>query len=213
MDAREALLHATLKVYAEAGTRGATTRRIAQEAGVNEVTLFRHFGSKEALIREALGAGAERALAVGLPAHPEDPEAELTAFCRQHHRALAEARSVIRKVMGEFEEHPDACSVACETPVRIANELHAYLVRLRAAGLASGDWNARAAASMLMGALFTDAMGRDCMPERFPYSERDGIRHYVSLFVRAIGAHQAPVDRDQVRSIIRQRADGRRAPR
>ncbi len=39
-----------------------------------------------------------------------------------------------------------------------------------------------------MGVLFNDAMGRDCMPERFPYSEREGIKHYVALFLQAIGA-------------------------
>ena len=54
MDVREALLKAAIKVFAEAGMRGATTRRIAQEAGVNEVTLFRHFKSKDDLIDAAL---------------------------------------------------------------------------------------------------------------------------------------------------------------
>jgi len=34
-------------------------------------------------------------------------------------------------------------------------------------------------------------MGRDCMPERFPYSEREGIKHYVALFLQAIGARTA----------------------
>ena len=188
MEAREQLLQAALKVYAESGTRGATTRRIAQEAGVNEVTLFRHFGSKDALIREALGWKAEQALGgQTLPERPIDPEAELTQFCRQHHRVLTQYRSIIRKCMGEFEEHPEMNEVAREHPVRIANELQTYLQRLRALGLAQGDWNARAAAAMLMGALFSDAMGRDCMSERYSYSERDGIRYYVSLFLRAIG--------------------------
>jgi AcrR family transcriptional regulator len=192
MEAREQLLQAALKVYAEAGTRGATTRRIAQEAGVNEVTLFRHFGSKDALIREALGWRAEQALGgQALPDRPIDPEAELLQFCRQHHRVLTEHRSIIRKCMGEFEEHPEMNELAREHPVRIANELQTYLQRLRAAGLAHGDWNARAAAAMLMGALFSDAMGRDCMSERYSYSERDGIRYYVSLFLRAIGARPA----------------------
>ena len=44
---------------------------------------------------------------------------------------------------------------------------------------------------MLMGTLFNDAMGRDCMPERFPYSDREGIKHYVALFLQAIGARSA----------------------
>lgn len=188
MEARDQLLQAALKVYAESGTRGATTRRIAQEAGVNEVTLFRHFGSKEALIREALGWGAERALTdQGLPASPIDPEAELMEFCRRHHKALVDNRSIIRKCMGEFEEFPEMNAVARKHPVLLGEELHGYLQRLRSAGLATADFNARAAAAMLMGALFADAMGRDCMPERYTYSERDGVRHYVSLFLRAIG--------------------------
>ena len=53
-DSRDRIIRAAVDVFAEAGYRGATTRRIAQQAGVNEVTLFRHFGSKEELIEEAL---------------------------------------------------------------------------------------------------------------------------------------------------------------
>ena len=60
MDVREQLLEAAVKVFANAGFRGATTRRIAQEAGVNEVTLFRQFGSKEGLIVEAVLRSVER---------------------------------------------------------------------------------------------------------------------------------------------------------
>jgi len=197
MDARELLLDAALKVYAEHGTRGATTRRIAQAAGVNEVTLFRQFGSKEALLREAL-ATSPRALAfvdTKLPETPVDPAAELTAFCRHHHETLYASRSIIRKCMGEFEEHPETSRTACQLPVMIANALQGYLQRLRAAGLARGPWNPRAATAMLMGTLFNDAMGRDCMPERYPYSEREGIRHYVALFLQAIGARETQAGR------------------
>ena len=48
------LLKATLKLISEKGYLGATTREIAQEAGVTELTLFRHFGSKEKLFEELL---------------------------------------------------------------------------------------------------------------------------------------------------------------
>ena len=70
----EQLLTAALKVFAAAGTRGATTRRIAQEAGVNEVTLFRHFGSKEALIKQAVSSTNDGVVLARLPEHPADPE-------------------------------------------------------------------------------------------------------------------------------------------
>jgi AcrR family transcriptional regulator len=48
------LLDATLKLISEKGYLGATTREIAQEAQVTELTLFRHFGTKERLFEELL---------------------------------------------------------------------------------------------------------------------------------------------------------------
>lgn len=51
---KQRLLDATLKLISEKGYLGATTREIAQEAGVTELTLFRHFGTKEKLFVELL---------------------------------------------------------------------------------------------------------------------------------------------------------------
>jgi AcrR family transcriptional regulator len=51
---KELLLQATLKLISEKGYIGATTREIAHQAGVTELTLFRHFGSKERLFEELL---------------------------------------------------------------------------------------------------------------------------------------------------------------
>lgn len=52
---KQRLLNATLKLISEKGYLGSTTREIAQEAGVTELTLFRHFGTKEKLFEELLG--------------------------------------------------------------------------------------------------------------------------------------------------------------
>jgi TetR/AcrR family transcriptional regulator len=48
------ILDAALKVFSSEGYSGATTRKIAIEADVAEVTLFRRFQSKENLLREVL---------------------------------------------------------------------------------------------------------------------------------------------------------------
>ena len=198
MDVRTSLLEATIAVFAESGNRGATTRRIAQAAGVNEVTLFRHFKSKDELIHAALErfvASTERRL---LPENPVDPKKELLDWCRAHYRELVKHRSFIRKVMSEHEEHPGHCSIGMKASIGIATELTGYFTRLKRAGLSASTWDERAAASMLMGALFSDAMGRDTMPERYPYSQRDAVVRYVELLVRAIGAH-APARRSRKR--------------
>ena len=51
---KQRLLDATLKLISEKGYLGSTTREIAQEAGVTELTLFRHFGTKEKLFEALL---------------------------------------------------------------------------------------------------------------------------------------------------------------
>ncbi len=187
MDAREQLLHAALKVYSTSGVRGATTKRIAQAAGVNEVTLFRHFGSKDALLQEALAQKARALFEAGLPPTPVDPAAELLEFARAHFAALWEHRELIRVAMGEFADHPESTHVACQASARFDEELQAYLTSLKSHGMASGDWDPDSAASMLLGTLFSDVMGRDCMPQCYRIPSDEAIAHYVSLFLRAIG--------------------------
>jgi AcrR family transcriptional regulator len=53
-EARRLLLDAARELFARQDYRGTTTREIAESAGVTEYLLFRHFGSKAGLFREAL---------------------------------------------------------------------------------------------------------------------------------------------------------------
>lgn len=50
LSTRDKILQATIKLIREKGYKAATTRAIAKKAGVNEVTIFRHFGNKKGII-------------------------------------------------------------------------------------------------------------------------------------------------------------------
>ena len=191
---REKLIEAAARVYASAGFRGATTRRIAEEAGVNEVTLFRLFGSKAALIEAAVrhhaGVAAERV--VTLPATPQDPQAELTAWCEHHLASLRARRALFRQTVGEMAERPEIVPCATEAPIHAAAELKRYMIALAEGGRLEGprrdgrDEEAHAAGAMLMASLLGDAMGRDLMPEMYPQPAERAAGLYVGLFLRAI---------------------------
>ena len=51
---RDRILDAAQRLFADQGYLGATTRQIAREAGIAEVTLFRHFPAKEILFEEVM---------------------------------------------------------------------------------------------------------------------------------------------------------------
>jgi AcrR family transcriptional regulator len=186
LDIRERILTAAARVYGESGFRGATTRRIASEAAVNEVTLFRHFGSKTRLLHEAIDHAARTELGVHLPDLPRDPRAELIAWARPWFRALVDRSQLIRTAMGEVAEHPEVMP-SCDHASRSAGALAEYLRLLHTQGLTDRRYDARRAAAMLLGAMFADAMHRDIMPELFQADEETAVAGYVDLLLAALG--------------------------
>lgn len=80
---RERILEAARTVLAEAGYERTTTRRIAEAAGVNIATLHYHFGTKEALLSEAVRGAlreAEARLQRAIETAPTAVEALESAF-------------------------------------------------------------------------------------------------------------------------------------
>jgi len=188
MERRTELLRAAARVYAKYGYRGSTTRRIADEAGVNEVTIFRQFGSKDALMQAAIATCGGSDEVEDLPVVPIDPVAELTTWCGAVMAQMREMRELIRRCMSERNEHPELSASSNSPAPRAAVQLRNYLQRLHGAGFVDAEFDVKGATAMLMGALFSDAMGRDVMPDVFPSTPAGVSAVYAKLLLRAIGA-------------------------
>ena len=206
---RTRILAAAARVYAQYGFRGATTRLIANEAGVNEVTLFRTFGSKAELLQAMLQSQVSATAAPILDEDIRDPEHVLTDWCAEMLRYLRSHSHLVRKTIAEAEERPDAACVACEGPNTAGASLGVYVGRLQAAGLADADADISTAVSMFMSALFGDALYRDVMPNAFPQPVDDAPAKYVQTFLRAVGARVSLPVRSQTAKV----AGTRRRPR
>src|SRR6478672_9323956 len=127
MNRRDEILAAAAGVFAQHGFRGSTTRRIADAAGVNEITIFRQFGSKEALIREAMQHLTHSANLAALPAIPVDPQRERSEWSASFIQHLRLRSSIIRKTMSEIEERPEMCESASYVPRQASTDLCHYL--------------------------------------------------------------------------------------
>jgi AcrR family transcriptional regulator len=102
------LLDAAARVFAREGLTGASTRAIAREAGVNEVTLFRHFRSKERLIKAVVGQNFGSTTAAGpanIPAATGSFPADLLAFARIYAKLLQENLPLVCTMIGEVHHH------------------------------------------------------------------------------------------------------------
>jgi AcrR family transcriptional regulator len=186
MISRERILEAAARVNAKHGFRGATTRLIAAEAGVNEVTLFRTFGSKGALLEAVLEENDTEEVSP-LPDPPVDPERELTEWVQIHLERLRSLRPMLIHAISEYEERPEVADFACRGRVDVHHHISGYVARLRELGRADRAADVGGAVTMLISAVMSDAMGRPMAPHTFPPPEEAPSR-YVRCFLRMIGA-------------------------
>ncbi len=187
MDIRTSLLEVTAQLFAEHGWRGTTTRRIAEAAGVNEVTVFRHFGSKEVLLREAIESAALVGPLGVLPEEPGDVRSELLGWALTVHTHVVAQRKLIRTGLAEFEEHPEVAPVSCAGAMRAMEEVVGYLAKARARGLIADEGSLEGATVMLMNAIFLDGITRDVVPSCGGMTVPVTIEAFVDLTTRALG--------------------------
>ena len=83
---RDRILTTARDLFRRHGIRGIGVDTIAEAAGTNKMTLYRHFGSKDDLICACLQTVAresEESWAELAAAHPDDPKAQLQQWMRE----------------------------------------------------------------------------------------------------------------------------------
>lgn len=189
--ARQLLLNAAARVFARDGLDGATTRAISREAGVNEVTLFRQFGTKEHLIEAVVGSafGGTRAAARNPSPAARTLRADLEAFAEAYEALLLANLPLIRTMIGEIHRHAVCQQQALSGifwPMRAA-----LVKRIR---LASSNGEARTrldpaiAADMFAGTIFSSVLIRATKKRSAEYSAARYREACVGVFLDGIRA-------------------------
>lgn len=197
-DTHRRLLEAAARVFAQSGLEGATTREIAREAGVNEVTLFRHFQSKEKLLTAVLQRtfasqeemGPDSTAAAGpLPesaVKPKDFRGGLQAYARDYSELLQRNILLVRTLIGEIHRHVEhekrvlSCIFA---PLK--TELIAMIHEARERGIVRADVDPLVAADLLGSMIFLEVLRRTS-PFAPGYPADRYIESALDVFARGI---------------------------
>lgn len=191
-DTRERLLEAAARVIARDGLNGSTTREIAREAGVNEVTLFRHFQTKDRLIAAVVARNFGRegeGQQPQAPAPTGDLRADLQATAAVYDRLFTENLPLIRTMLGEIHHHhcrqERAVFKGIFLPLKAA--LQERLESARAAGELAPDMRADLLADLFVAMLFTGALRRATPHVQLDYSPADYLAGVVDLTLHGAG--------------------------
>ncbi|RNB81986.1 TetR/AcrR family transcriptional regulator [Brevibacillus fluminis] len=151
-ETRQRIIAAAKQLMAEKGYKGATTRKIAELAGVNEVTVFRHFKNKEGLLDAALLEMT--AIRDPLEAFVRDfsgsVEELLAAYARRYYEILVERKDSFIICMFEARDRPELAQLFCRIPEAAIEVLRAELEKLASQGILDDQKDHGVAAHMLL---------------------------------------------------------------
>lgn len=148
LSSREKIIRSALSLFSRQGITATTTKQIAERAGVNEVTLFRQFGSKQglllAVLQEAPMLGRMQAALTEIVG-ANDP---LMAYGELGLELLGKVPELVRSLIGEAGQSPLENQQALGQTLRQANQQTVSYLRAARLTLPSGV-SFEAAASLL----------------------------------------------------------------
>ena len=181
-ETRLRILTATRSLLAQKGRRGTTTREIADLAGVNEATVFRHFGHKDALIEECVKHYCSTVELQELLASLDgDLELDLRRIAMALVQRMETVRDLIVMSLAEEETQGSVGDAAWRAPTAIKKIIADYMAKRIANGELSG--NPLFLARFFMGMTFSYVMGRKRFPEEYAAEPRQVVEFQVGMFL------------------------------
>ena len=183
---RQRIIQATTRLFAEKGIAGTTTRAIAELAGVNEVTLFRHFGSKDNLAREIIKEYGGQAVAGDLEQlFSGDYAQDMAIIGHLLMSMMTERINLIRMAICEAGKFPDFQGLVAENPRQLRQMLARYFQRqMDAKVIHPGHPEALAQAFLGMFISYTILQGLLSDSIKPEISSEDLVEQVVTVFVR-----------------------------
>jgi AcrR family transcriptional regulator len=185
---RERLLDAAAETFSRDGLRGATTREIARNAGVNEVTLFRHFKSKEQLLRAVLQRGLVGEVAI-MDQHSswkENLRESMEKYARHYYSHLEKKKGIARAFLAEAQVLPKSMQTMIADVIRPVRErLVIILTDAQRAGVVRKELNVECALDAFKNTLYAGMLRQGAYLPR-NYTTDTYISTVVDIFVRGI---------------------------
>lgn len=183
-ETRSRILEAAAHLFYQDGYARTTTRAIAAEAKVNEVTLFRIFESKEKLFAAIIEHFGGPSISSSIESQfTGDYRTDLFSFGKVFMRYLLERRAFIRLALCEANHFPEMASILSQNPHALRASLTSYLEgHLRSGRLR--PLNPEAAAQAFLGMFITYTLILDPETEHISGVNEidDLIEEFVNIF-------------------------------
>ncbi|QSX08513.1 TetR/AcrR family transcriptional regulator [Alkalibacter rhizosphaerae] len=99
---QEQILKSALQLFTQLGYKGTTTAAIAKQAKISEVTLFRHFSSKQEIFMKCIEPVFMDTMEVAMDADKtSDPKATMKRLLTERIKTISQNHSLVKLVLSE----------------------------------------------------------------------------------------------------------------
>jgi AcrR family transcriptional regulator len=186
-ETRDRIILAARDVIKRKGKKGATTREIAEVAGVNEATLFRHFGNKDALIiavaKHSCPDGQIRDLIATLQGPIEE---QLFALGKSINDHLESMSDMIRWSLVEADYE---ASIFAREAWRPQTAVRSEVIEFMQARVADGTLHGDSSdlASIFLGMIFARVMAGGKFPDSRMFTDPDyALTYMINVFLNGV---------------------------
>ncbi len=144
----EAVFRAAIQTVVERGYTGATTKQIAEAADVSEVTLFRKYGSKAALVQQAIAMLTDAIDFTTAAEYTGDVTADLLRVVQAYQAAAEKYGQFFYLMLSEIPRYPELTEILDEPFTMIAH-IGQLIARYQAEGILKPEHPMHAVAGLL----------------------------------------------------------------
>lgn len=191
-DTETKILDSALELISQDGLKATTTKAIAEKASVNEVTLFRHFESKEKLFLAVIDREAmvRFEIAQNEIEPEEDIVQQLTMIGTFMARGMLDKANFFKLMVIEVNRFPEIFDNISTVPMAAIDMLCQYFDKAKEKGLVRKDVDSEVMAVTFFSFLFrilvtTAFLGDDLFMKK---DRDDGMRQFVEIFVNGVKA-------------------------
>lgn len=173
-----AILDAAIACIAQFGFGGVTTRRIAEAAAVNEVTIFRRFGNKSEVLKAAFRREASfvRAEAVY---YSGDLEEDLQRIVEALWHAANRRQSTLPMILSELPRNPELREAAQQS-LQVIAQITGIIQQYQQSGQLRLESPMMTFAALIGPIMFITLMNQIMAGTEAIFRPQDYVRHFLS---------------------------------
>lgn len=175
----EKVFQAVIETIVERGYAGATTRQMAEAAGISEVTLFRKYDSKLHLVQRAVAAIIDQADFESAAKYSGDIQSDLLRVLHAYQGSAVMHSKFVTVLFSEIVRNPELADTF-DLPLSLFRSIGQLLARYQAAGVLQPEHPLQAVAALL-GPVMYFAMITSAIPEEHlpPFDIHRHISHFL----------------------------------